>query len=310
VPIKSFYDDKNDCELFYMGVILENLASVNDVREYIREIVDMNQVDYKRAEEIFKKKKREQEKIKNLLNPNKLVKRSSKEVNNSRDTNNSKENNNNFKISVDKGTPTSNTVTNFFNSKPKINKITTIEVNKISTSQTMTKLKTGYSTNMESKKSESIFSKSKNDKNANSKTNLNINININRSTPSLSKEKNIKRPYSVNQMKKVEKVEPMIKREKTVKNINPLQNSIKLTGLLSGNNTTRNTNRTQISLINKNIKPINFNYNTEKKLEEDLLLKDKTISARSSSYANKAKVDNKNKKEGKLYKYFILIIII
>ena len=56
IPIKSFFDDKNDKELIQMAYVLEKLAKVNDVRPYIKEIVDMNQINYDRAFELFKQK--------------------------------------------------------------------------------------------------------------------------------------------------------------------------------------------------------------------------------------------------------------
>ena len=56
IPIKSFFDDKSDKELLQMAYVLEKLAKVNDVRPYIKEIVDMNQINYDRAFEIFKHK--------------------------------------------------------------------------------------------------------------------------------------------------------------------------------------------------------------------------------------------------------------
>lgn len=57
MPIKSFYDDKSDTELEKMAEVLENLSYVNDVRDYIREIISLNQVDYERARLIFNEMK-------------------------------------------------------------------------------------------------------------------------------------------------------------------------------------------------------------------------------------------------------------
>ena len=56
LPIKSFFNDRNDKELLQMAYILEKLAKVNDVRIYIKEIVEMNQVNYDKAFQIFKQK--------------------------------------------------------------------------------------------------------------------------------------------------------------------------------------------------------------------------------------------------------------
>lgn len=59
MPIKSFYDDKTDNELKLMTYVLENIAKINDVREVIKEIVYMNQVDYDRVRQIFSSIKEE-----------------------------------------------------------------------------------------------------------------------------------------------------------------------------------------------------------------------------------------------------------
>ena len=56
IPIKSFYDDLDDKELIQMSYVLEKLSKVNDVRPYIKEIVDMNQINYDRVYEIFKQR--------------------------------------------------------------------------------------------------------------------------------------------------------------------------------------------------------------------------------------------------------------
>lgn len=56
IPIKSFYDDKNDKELVQMAYILEKLAKVPDFRVCIKEIVEDDVVNYDKAFEIFKHK--------------------------------------------------------------------------------------------------------------------------------------------------------------------------------------------------------------------------------------------------------------
>ena len=45
-PIKSWFDDRNDCELLKIIPILEFLSYVPDVREYIRKIVKNNQIQF------------------------------------------------------------------------------------------------------------------------------------------------------------------------------------------------------------------------------------------------------------------------
>ena len=71
LPILSWFDNKDDQELFYLTPILEFLADVPDVREYIRKIVVDNEIDYSKASYIIniynltnKNKTKEQEKIK------------------------------------------------------------------------------------------------------------------------------------------------------------------------------------------------------------------------------------------------------
>ena len=48
LPIKTWLDDKNDIELYKYLRLLEYLATVNDVRDVISQIVDQqkNQIDF------------------------------------------------------------------------------------------------------------------------------------------------------------------------------------------------------------------------------------------------------------------------
>jgi RNA polymerase II subunit A small phosphatase-like protein len=49
LPIQSWYDDKNDKELYNITPILEFLADVGDVREHIKKMVFDNRINYVRA---------------------------------------------------------------------------------------------------------------------------------------------------------------------------------------------------------------------------------------------------------------------
>ena len=44
VPIKSWFDDKNDTELQQTAAVLEKLAGVEDVRDYIKQFVVDNRL--------------------------------------------------------------------------------------------------------------------------------------------------------------------------------------------------------------------------------------------------------------------------
>lgn len=54
MPSISWYEDKKDTELMDMVPILERLARVQDVREYLPKMVDDNKVNISRARDIMK----------------------------------------------------------------------------------------------------------------------------------------------------------------------------------------------------------------------------------------------------------------
>jgi len=60
-PIKSWYEDKKDRELYNLSPILEFLSRVNDVRDYIKLMVDKNEVVYNRAAVVMNTFKQENE---------------------------------------------------------------------------------------------------------------------------------------------------------------------------------------------------------------------------------------------------------
>ena len=57
LPIKSWYEDKKDNELFNIQRLLEFLAKTNDVREYISLFVENNEIKYEKAYKIINSKK-------------------------------------------------------------------------------------------------------------------------------------------------------------------------------------------------------------------------------------------------------------
>ena len=54
LPIKAWYEDRNDNELDKIYTILEFLSKVKDVRNYIKKFVNNNEIDYDVANEIIK----------------------------------------------------------------------------------------------------------------------------------------------------------------------------------------------------------------------------------------------------------------
>lgn len=53
IPSISWMEDKNDRELLDFVPILEKLASVNDVRQYIPKFIKDNKIDYEKAKEVL-----------------------------------------------------------------------------------------------------------------------------------------------------------------------------------------------------------------------------------------------------------------
>ena len=53
LPISSWFDDKNDKELFDITILLEFLSRTNDVRKYIRKFVHFDRIDYSKAYKII-----------------------------------------------------------------------------------------------------------------------------------------------------------------------------------------------------------------------------------------------------------------
>ena len=56
LPIKTWYDDKNDVELYKINSILEFLAATEDVRKYIKQFVRRNEIVYEDAMNLINNK--------------------------------------------------------------------------------------------------------------------------------------------------------------------------------------------------------------------------------------------------------------
>ena len=89
LPILSWFDDKNDKELYNIIPILDFLAEVPDVREHIKKIVIDNEIWYSKASAHIKS-------YKTLMN-----KKNKKKINNNNNSNNSSVNNKSIKKDKD-----------------------------------------------------------------------------------------------------------------------------------------------------------------------------------------------------------------
>lgn len=56
IPIESWFECQEDKELQKLTPILESLTNTNDVRKYIKQIVEGNQINYAKALKVFAKK--------------------------------------------------------------------------------------------------------------------------------------------------------------------------------------------------------------------------------------------------------------
>jgi hypothetical protein len=70
-PIKNWFDDKKDRELFNISPILEFLAYVTDVRDFIKKMTDNNEISYPKAVSILNSYKMSRENINRSNNENK-----------------------------------------------------------------------------------------------------------------------------------------------------------------------------------------------------------------------------------------------
>lgn len=68
LPIKSWYEDKKDIDLFRIYPILEFLSKVDDVRKYIGKFVENNEIIYKNLTKVQADFEKEKEKGMTLIN--------------------------------------------------------------------------------------------------------------------------------------------------------------------------------------------------------------------------------------------------
>ena len=54
LPIKAWYEDKNDNELEKVYPLIEFLSNVKDVRKFIKQFVKNNEINYNAANELIK----------------------------------------------------------------------------------------------------------------------------------------------------------------------------------------------------------------------------------------------------------------
>ena len=59
IPIKSWYDDRDDRELYLLSPILEYLSSVFDIRDHMKRFIFSNEVSYKLAWQMINSQKNE-----------------------------------------------------------------------------------------------------------------------------------------------------------------------------------------------------------------------------------------------------------
>ena len=124
LPIKTWYEDKNDIELYKITEILEFLAKTNDVRHFIKKFVKRNEIAYDEAQEFIKKlkndtnKKKDKKSINSENNTNNTG-NCENNINNTNSLNNiSIINNNSKNISIIKKNKNSDDDNIYFNKEP------------------------------------------------------------------------------------------------------------------------------------------------------------------------------------------------
>ena len=212
IPISSWFDDKNDKELYNISVILEFLSFVPDVRNFIQKFVVNNQISYNNAINLFDKYNeiltKNQNKLINYpnnnfaVNNNKLLKKNNSKNKNKILIEQNKENinSNNININYNSNDIKNNIFSNYINIKKNTqkNSIKEININNIKHNYKKISNKNKIFQNQESKENinqnvyemqtfsntpmTEIFKKNQSTKNKYSK---NINFNINPNIPEL-----------------------------------------------------------------------------------------------------------------------------
>ena len=93
LPIKTWYEDKNDIELYKINDILEFLSTVDDVRNYIKKFVKKNEIIYEEAMNLIKTLDNNNNIKNNLFSPNYFGKQINNISNNNPNSKNNNENN-------------------------------------------------------------------------------------------------------------------------------------------------------------------------------------------------------------------------
>ena len=76
LPIKTWYEDKNDIELYKINDILEFLSTTDDVRNYIKKFVKKNQIIYEEAINLIKSPENKKILENNIFNSNNIENKS------------------------------------------------------------------------------------------------------------------------------------------------------------------------------------------------------------------------------------------
>ena len=213
IPISSWFDDKNDKELYNISVILEFLSFVPDVRNFIKKFVVNNQISYNNVINLFDKYNeilsKNQNKVINfsnnniIVNNNKLLKKNNSKNKNKILIEQNKENinSNNININYNNNDISNNIFSNYIKIKKNSqkNSIKEININNIKHNYKKISNKNKIFQNQETIESTNqnaydmqalsntpmteIFKKNQSTKNKYSK---NINFNINQNIPELS----------------------------------------------------------------------------------------------------------------------------
>jgi len=258
LPILSWFEDKNDRELYNITPVLEFLSEVNDVREYIKKIVVNNEINFTKAMSVI-----------NQFNNNKKKINENNELLNSIKNGNSNNNNKNIKNIIQAVENKNVENPQEINIKIINNNITNFICNNNNNNKDEEeKNKTGFSYNTLNKNKFTLSDKNKkNQNNFISNNNNSLKLNTNNNNLKLMHEKKETIHHHKNNFLKTGYIQNMNTKSNNNNNnnyintVNPnLPNhQINITGI---DFTKTNRKKNQIkynSLLNKNSLPENFN---------------------------------------------------